>query len=472
MADQFGGFYARISGARAAARQLNPMREALLASQPGAGYVGPMASPDAMDAQTARTPQQQMVMAAAQNPLAFARTANYTPEGALALGAAVQGAPRTREVVVHGGDELNQKLGLGLANAESAVVQLQYDPTTDRQMPGFTVKSYKTAADNTETNRQSYGQSSALAEVMALEERRKAAGQPAFTPQEFESELNRRRFTSGSQQDYLRARDDHIANGGSPQTFPPFEQWSPEFQSQLAGAKAGIEASVKNLTSLREAGTEALKKTQTLATSFQLLDRGVMTGAASQPRTALARTLDTLLGHETNEEAVSANTDAYLANAGRLVGQNITLFGAGTGLSDADREFAKLISGADVSMTEPALRMILELNMRGSLGEMKQYNDELAFLAQTNPLLAQQFRPLAIPDYTQLPTALVQAPKGMSPQEKIEFYLAQRPSYGQRTAPQGQPAAPTVAPQGRLPPNATPEQIMNFYRGQTGGNAR
>src|SRR5690242_11688143 len=95
-----GAFFGQMLGDRIRtkrlSRQLNPMREAMIQSQ--AGIDRP------------RTTQEQMILQAAQDPVTFARMAG-SPEGALKLGGVVSGQPRTREIIVHGGDELNTKLG-------------------------------------------------------------------------------------------------------------------------------------------------------------------------------------------------------------------------------------------------------------------------------------------------------------------------------------------------------------------------
>lgn len=55
------------------------------------------------------------------------------------------------------------------------------------------------------------------------------------------------------------------------------------------------------------------------------------------------------------------NTQTFLALAAPRVAGIIKDFGAGTGLSDADREFATLASAGDITMTATALRNILKI---------------------------------------------------------------------------------------------------------------
>ena len=54
-------------------------------------------------------------------------------------------------------------------------------------------------------------------------------------------------------------------------------------------------------------------------------------------------------------------TREWQAARGKAVGRIITLFGSGTGLSDADREYAQKIAGGDIGLTEETIRRIIAL---------------------------------------------------------------------------------------------------------------
>lgn len=61
------------------------------------------------------------------------------------------------------------------------------------------------------------------------------------------------------------------------------------------------------------------------------------------------------------EDPKLENTQVFIALASPRVATIIKDFGAGTGLSDADREFAQLAAGGDITMTANALRSILKI---------------------------------------------------------------------------------------------------------------
>ncbi len=70
-------------------------------------------------------------------------------------------------------------------------------------------------------------------------------------------------------------------------------------------------------------------------------------------------------------------TQAYLATAGRQVGQVIRLFGSGTGLSDADREYAEKIAGGSQKMTKEALQKLVAMAKRGIEGQVNLFNNQI-----------------------------------------------------------------------------------------------
>lgn len=446
---------------RRAARELNPLRQALLQSQPAGGYTGPMANQEAIDAQAARTPMQQMIMQAAQDPKQFGQLAQHY--GPLELGAAMTPQTiRSRELIVHPGDDLDKQFRLGLQGEESAIIKLNYD-NNDRMLPGFEVKDYKNPRATGDGH---YG-SANVGEIMFINDQRKAAGLPPLTPPETEARLNEMHQTAGAQQNYRRYAEQEKAAKREPMSF---EDWLPTFgAAQGLGATTGTEVA-KRLNQQENDAQVAVRSLNSAENAFALIDKGIIAGTGAEPRLALVRAIDTLMGR--TFDAKSAATDAYQANQGTLVGETIKNFGAGTGLSDADREFAKLVSGASLFQSPQALKMALEIMVRGKLGQINQFNDKLGKLQGSFAALAPFYDKIIPPEsiYARI-SPLVKAPENMPDAEKLQFYLNQRPSYlPQGSNPQLPPGAtprpqPNAAPQ-PPGPGATPEQIIQFYQQQ------
>ena len=101
-------------------------------------------------------------------------------------------------------------------------------------------------------------------------------------------------------------------------------------------------------------------------------DAGIDFGPGSEFKSSVYAVLSETFGQDLGDKGQrAANTRTYMSSMGIQVGQTIKLFGAGTGLSDADLKFAKDITGQDPgSFSKASLEMLLVLNegqMRGKL---------------------------------------------------------------------------------------------------------
>jgi hypothetical protein len=108
-----------------------------------------------------------------------------------------------------------------------------------------------------------------------------------------------------------------------------------------------------------------------------MLDQGMITGFGADARLNLARAADYLGLGGADERAKITNTESFIAETGQLVGQVIKQFGAGTGLSDADREYARKISAGEIALNEQSLRKILEIREKAFTAAAKAYNQRL-----------------------------------------------------------------------------------------------
>jgi hypothetical protein len=116
----------------------------------------------------------------------------------------------------------------------------------------------------------------------------------------------------------------------------------------------------------------------------------------------------------------AANSQAYAAALGSNVGRIIKQFGAGTGLSDADREYAAQIAGGKIALTEAALRKILDINDRAANRVIDVHNKNVGGIKTNIPLTVEK------------PTFAAPPPSGAS------------------LIPGSTPAAAAVVPQGAI----------------------
>ena len=147
-------------------------------------------------------------------------------------------------------------------------------------------------------------------------------------------------------------------------------------QSQLASELGkGLAA---DALSQREDAVAAANLIPIINEGRALLDQGAITGALSGWKVGAIK-LASSLGIDIPQNAAD-NSEAFKATMGNAVAQIIKQFGAGTGLSDADREYASNIAGGNVELNETAIRKIFDIADRASRGKISAWENRLPSL--------------------------------------------------------------------------------------------
>lgn len=161
------------------------------------------------------------------------------------------------------------------------------------------------------------------------------------------------------------AQAEKVAKAGAPKVTTQITMEKP-FWSEM-GKMFG-----KDIVEDRKSNQENANMVQTIQDAKGLLDEGIYTGAGANVRLGFDKWLQEVNLNVAGEKA--ATTEAYAALTGKLVGNIIKQFGAGTGLSDADREYAEKIVGGKITLTEGALRRLLDINEKAYRIQINQYN--------------------------------------------------------------------------------------------------
>ena len=125
-----------------------------------------------------------------------------------------------------------------------------------------------------------------------------------------------------------------------------------------------------------ESQTNAQAAADILATNEvgrSLLKSGAITGAGADFFVGLNKALKQG-GIDFGYADATANSQAYGAAMAANVGKLIQQFGAGTAISDADREYATKAAAAEISMDEAAIRKVLDINDRAARNVIKRHN--------------------------------------------------------------------------------------------------
>lgn len=148
---------------------------------------------------------------------------------------------------------------------------------------------------------------------------------------------------------------------------------------------------------------------------LQLLDQGAITGAGSDTKISTIKWAQTL-GVPVDGDIVDAanNSETYRSIMAKAVGKVIKNFGSGTGLSDADRQYAEKLAGGDTTLNEPAIRRILAAGSSQAQDQIKRFST-----MRDKVLGGDLGAMLDVPDpgkYTPAPMPSGSAPRARNPQ--------------------------------------------------------
>ena len=158
--------------------------------------------------------------------------------------------------------------------------------------------------------------------------------------------------------------------------LPPQEK---AFEGELGKGQA------KSIIDNRIAAQDAASIIDTVKTGRDIMKSGMITGAGADFLVNLNQGLKTA-GIDSGYADAAANSQAFTANMAGNVGKLIKQFGAGTGLSDADREFAKDMAGGRISLDAKAINKILDINERAARNVITRHNKDVKGIKTNIPL--------------------------------------------------------------------------------------
>jgi len=141
---------------------------------------------------------------------------------------------------------------------------------------------------------------------------------------------------------------------------------------------------VKDVKGTQAKARESAAIIQNIHQGRQLLDSGMITGTGAEFLTKAGQALQQF-GFVKDKDPIK-NTQAYGALMAQNVAKHIKEFGAGTGLSDADREYATKMAGGDITLDEKSIRKILDLNEKSSRNIIKNHNKSVKGIKSMIPL--------------------------------------------------------------------------------------
>jgi len=155
-------------------------------------------------------------------------------------------------------------------------------------------------------------------------------------------------------------------------------------QEKAFEAELGKGQSQKILAS-KTAAEDAAQILQTNDVGRSLLKSGAITGTGANFFVGLNNALKQG-GVDFGYADAAANSQAYGAAMAANTGKLIKQFGAGTGISDADRAYATKAAAGEISMTENAIRKVLDINDRAARSIIQRHNQSVKGIKTNIPL--------------------------------------------------------------------------------------
>ena len=130
---------------------------------------------------------------------------------------------------------------------------------------------------------------------------------------------------------------------------------------------------VSRLSDGLDAANKAVTSIESIDTSLENIDN-MFTGYGATFRMDVARAAR-VAGIDISAADQIENTEEYASLAGARVADYITNLGAGTGLSDKDREFAEKVVAGDIGMSPKTMRRLLTTIRKQNVRTIGQYNN-------------------------------------------------------------------------------------------------
>jgi len=140
----------------------------------------------------------------------------------------------------------------------------------------------------------------------------------------------------------------------------------------------------KSFSELAENAGKSAAALSTINRSLPTIDN-MFTGAGAEIKLNIARYAEAmgLSGKYIVDPASIVDTEAYMANAGQRVAEYIVNLGAGTGLSDADREYAQAVVAGKITVSAETLKRLLKELKQGAQNKINRYKQTRSRVAKS-----------------------------------------------------------------------------------------
>ena len=125
-----------------------------------------------------------------------------------------------------------------------------------------------------------------------------------------------------------------------------------------------VDTELKTYGEVHTKATDAQRLLELNYVSQDMLDKGLISGKMGEFSLQTRKLLGAMGLSSDEMDSMVGNTEAFFAFRGRAVAEIIKAFGAGTGLSDKDREYAAKIAGGEITLEPQSIQNLLELERK------------------------------------------------------------------------------------------------------------
>lgn len=164
------------------------------------------------------------------------------------------------------------------------------------------------------------------------------------------------------------------AGGGVPAGMSPNEQARQE--NRAAFGKTMNQDAAKSFVTLHEDTAKATQALPFIQESRKALQSGIITGMGANFRQDFGRALN-LAGFQGAQNEVE-NTQVFASTMARQVLPLVKALGAGTAISNADREFVEKMVGGNISLEKGTMQRLLDISEKAITLQVKNVNERMA----------------------------------------------------------------------------------------------
>lgn len=213
---------------------------------------------------------------------------------------------------------------------------------------------------------------------------------------------------TGDMKDYNLIVAQARAKGEDP---PKYDDWldkNNKSKAQQTVVNAFANPLVKGLSDQfvedRDKARAAANDIRAIHMAREQVDQGIIAGAGADWR-LWATKVGSLLGVPSDK---ITSTEAFSSQIGQRVVNIVKAFGSGSGISNADRDYAAQMAGGNIKLDESSIKRILDIGERANRGMIDRYNKDAEKFGKELPDEAKAYRSLLsvnVPDEYKKPDA-------------------------------------------------------------------